>query len=103
MTSKSEHQAVICGGVKVTPKNIIPRRARLPMNQEQPAPAVPTRPDPTVWVDQHGNYLFRSALFRLRDRTVAEDVVQETLLSALQTYHAFEGRGSERTWLTGKS
>lgn len=58
-------------------------------------------PDPAVWVDEHGDYLFRYAMFRLRDATVAEDIVQETLLSALQAYHTFAGRGSERTWLTG--
>jgi RNA polymerase sigma-70 factor (ECF subfamily) len=54
-----------------------------------------------VWVDQHGDCLFRYAKFRLRDASVAEDIVQETLLSALQAYHTFAGRGSERTWLVG--
>lgn len=70
------------------------------MSQEQRAPTH-ERPDPRAWVDQHGDYLFRFALFRLRDASLAEDIVQETLLAALQTYQAFEGRGSERTWLTG--
>jgi RNA polymerase sigma-70 factor (ECF subfamily) len=58
-------------------------------------------PDPGLWVDQHGDYLFRYAIFRLRDSAAAEDVVQETLLAALQAYGKFEGRGSERTWLVG--
>jgi RNA polymerase sigma-70 factor (ECF subfamily) len=58
-------------------------------------------PDPGLWVDQHGNYLFKYAMFRLRDAAIAEDVVQETLLAALQAYNKFEGRGSERTWLVG--
>jgi RNA polymerase sigma-70 factor (TIGR02943 family) len=58
-------------------------------------------PDPSVWVDEHGDYLFRYATFRLRDPSIAEDVVQETLLAALQAYHSFAGRGSERTWLVG--
>jgi RNA polymerase sigma-70 factor (ECF subfamily) len=40
-------------------------------------------------------------MFRLRDASVAEDLVQETLLSALQSYHTFAGRGSVRTWLIG--
>lgn len=57
--------------------------------------------DPTVWVDQHGDYLFRYAHFRVRDESVAEDLVQETLLAALQAFEKFEGRGAERTWLTG--
>lgn len=58
-------------------------------------------PDPNVWVDEHGDYLFKYALFRLRDQSAAEDVVQETFLAALKAYEKFEGRGSERTWLTG--
>ncbi|HKE56172.1 MAG TPA: sigma-70 family RNA polymerase sigma factor [Pyrinomonadaceae bacterium] len=57
--------------------------------------------DCATWVDQHGDYLFRFAVFRLRDRTAAEDVVQETFLAALRSYEKFAGRGSERTWLVG--
>lgn len=57
--------------------------------------------DPMDWVDQYGDYLFRYAQFRVRDEAVAEDLVQETLLAALQAHNKFEGRGSERTWLTG--
>jgi len=53
------------------------------------------------WLDDHGDYLFRYAIFRLRDRTAAEDVVQETFLAALKTHENFAGRGSERTWLVG--
>jgi RNA polymerase sigma-70 factor, ECF subfamily len=77
-----------------------PGPRRLPMTQPQPA-ASPPRPDPDAWVDLHADHLFRFALFRLRDPTLAEDIVQETLLSALQSYDKFEGRGSVRTWLTG--
>ena len=70
------------------------------MSQEQRAREHPT-PDPGAWVDEHGDYLYRYALFRLRDATAAEDAVQETLLAALQAYTKFAGRGSERTWLVG--
>ena len=31
--------------------------------------------DPSTWVDQHGNYLFRYALMRLRNRDLAENLV----------------------------
>ena len=54
-----------------------------------------------AWLDQHGDYLFKYAMFRLRDNTAAEDTVQETFLAALKAYEKFEGRGSERSWLVG--
>jgi RNA polymerase sigma-70 factor, ECF subfamily len=57
--------------------------------------------DPSAWVDEHGDYLFRYAKFRVREDAVAEDIMQETLLAALQGYHRFAGRGSVRTWLVG--
>lgn len=59
--------------------------------------ALPT--DPETWVDQHGDYLFRYALARLRDRATAEDLVQDTFLAALRGREQFAGRSSERTWL----
>jgi RNA polymerase sigma-70 factor (ECF subfamily) len=58
-------------------------------------------PDPVAWVDEHGDYLFKYANFRLRDASAAEDAVQETFLAAIKAYAKFEGRGSERTWLVG--
>ncbi|HEY6246036.1 MAG TPA: sigma-70 family RNA polymerase sigma factor [Pyrinomonadaceae bacterium] len=57
--------------------------------------------DAHVWLDQHGDYLFKYASFRLRDQSAAEDAVQETFLAALKAYENFERRGSERTWLVG--
>lgn len=57
--------------------------------------------DPSLWLEQHGDYLFRYAMFRLRDRGAAEDVVQETLLAGLQAHQNYVGQASERTWLTG--
>ena len=56
---------------------------------------------PENWIDQHGDYLFRYAIFRLRDAGAAEDAVQETLLAALQSHNRFNGCSSERTWLVG--
>jgi RNA polymerase sigma-70 factor, ECF subfamily len=58
-------------------------------------------PDPGRWLDDHGDYLFKYAVFRLRDDIAAEDAVQETFLAALKAYEKYEGRGSERTWLVG--
>ncbi len=56
---------------------------------------------PEDWLAQHGHALFRYAFVRLRDRAQAEDLVQETLLAALQARHGFGGRSTERTWLIG--
>lgn len=57
--------------------------------------------DPARWVDEHGDCLFRFAMMRLRDETQAEDMVQETMLSAIQSIKSYSGRSTERTWLTG--
>jgi RNA polymerase sigma-70 factor (ECF subfamily) len=57
--------------------------------------------DPSLWVDMHGDCLFRYAMLRVRDASVAEDLVQETLLAALQATERFAGRASERSWLVG--
>jgi RNA polymerase sigma-70 factor (ECF subfamily) len=46
-------------------------------------------------------YLLRYATLQLRERGVAEDVVQETLLAALAAEGSFAGRSKLRTWLTG--
>ena len=50
-------------------------------------------PDAGEWLDQHGDYLFRYAMLRLRDPAAAEDVVLDTLLAALQASARFEGQG----------
>jgi RNA polymerase sigma-70 factor (TIGR02943 family) len=70
------------------------------LSREQLDP-VPAQANPERWVDEHGDYLYRFALSRVRGPDVAEDLVQETLLAALKTAAAFAGRSSERTWLTG--
>lgn len=57
--------------------------------------------DPEVWVERHGDALFRFALSRIGDATVAEDLVQETLLAALRARGDFRGESAERTWLIG--
>lgn len=57
--------------------------------------------DPSNWVEEHGDALFRFALLRVKDQTVAEDLVQETFLSALRGIDRFKGKSSLRTWLVG--
>lgn len=57
--------------------------------------------DPEQWVEQHGDYLFKFAMVRLRDETQAEDMVQETFLAALKGGKNFAGRSAEKSWLVG--
>lgn len=57
--------------------------------------------DPETWVEAHGNYLFRYAMMRLRNKDLAENMVQETFLAALKGKKSFSGRSSEGTWMVG--
>ena len=63
--------------------------------------AKPANTDPAEWVDRYGDYLFRYAMLRLRDRSTAEDLVQETFLAALKDFGSYSGKSSESTWLVG--
>lgn len=52
-------------------------------------------------LQQHRPYLLRYAMLQLRNPDQAEDVVQETLLAALEGRARFSGNSSVKTWLTG--
>jgi RNA polymerase sigma-70 factor (ECF subfamily) len=60
-----------------------------------------TESDFAVRCNSHRSYLLRVAVLQLRDNDLAEDVVQDTLLAALQGATGFSGRSSLKTWLTG--
>ncbi len=51
------------------------------------------------WLEHYGDYLFNFAIGQVRDEHVAEDLVQETFLSALKARDSFRGQSSDRTWL----
>lgn len=68
-----------------------------PRRRSEQAPAS----NPETWVDEYGDYLYGYALLRLRNRELAEEMVQETFLAALKACHNFAGQSSERTWLVG--
>jgi len=57
--------------------------------------------DPALWVDEHGDVLYRYALARVRKPDVAQDLVQETLLAAMRARDRFAGQSSVRSWLCG--
>src|SRR5512133_922998 len=50
-------------------------------------------------VDEYGPTMLRVARLYVRDRAVAEEVVQETWLAVLNGIDAFEGRSSLKTWI----
>ena len=52
-------------------------------------------------LERHRPHLLRFALLQLRDRSAAEDAVQDTLLAAIQGAAQFAGQSSVRTWLIG--
>lgn len=52
-----------------------------------------------VLVERYSGQLQRLAYVYVKDRHVAEDVVQETWIGLLQSIHRFEGRSSLKTWL----
>ena len=57
--------------------------------------------DPKRWLELYGDYLFRYALIRVRNATLAEDLLQETLLAAFRAKDRFAGESTERSWLIG--
>jgi RNA polymerase sigma-70 factor (ECF subfamily) len=53
-------------------------------------------------LERHLDALFEFVHYRVgRDRTRTEDIVQDTLLIALEKLAAFDGRSSLHTWLCG--
>lgn len=57
----------------------------------------PQAPVPALWPDRYGDELYRFALSRVNDADAAEELVQETFLSALDGLATFRAEASERT------
>jgi len=55
--------------------------------------------DPQKWVENYGDMLYQYALPRVNDSVIAEDLVQETFLSALKGLEGYKGEASEKNWL----
>ena len=55
---------------------------------------------PNFWVKNYADYLYSYACTRIDDNELARDLVQETFLAALGSWGKFDGRSSEKTWLT---
>jgi len=70
---------------------------------QSPASGPPHGPglDPERWVEEYGDILFGFAAARVRNRAVAQDLVQETFLAAIKSSKSFAGRSTEQSWLFG--
>lgn len=53
----------------------------------------------TEWVNSYTEELYRWASTKVREQELAEDLVQDTFISALQALDKFEERSSPKTWL----
>ena len=51
-------------------------------------------------IHRYGDSLLRLCTLYLRDPYLAEDAVQDTYLKVWRHYQGFEGRASEKTWIT---
>jgi RNA polymerase sigma-70 factor (TIGR02943 family) len=51
------------------------------------------------WVRLHTSSLYRWALFKTSNKETAEDLVQETFLTAHQQFEKFRGDSTPKTWL----
>lgn len=87
--------------VKALSSLVVPYAELMVAAKPQPQRAQAPVANPEAWVDEHGDYLYSYALLRLRDRELAEEIVQETFLAALKACRNFAGQSSERTWLVG--
>jgi len=67
------------------------------MESSQPTAAT----GPEQWVDAYADVLYRYAVSRVGRPHLAEDLVQDTLLAAIQAQRSFRGDSQERTWLIG--
>lgn len=70
-----------------------------PVSKTDPGKSTGPAGDASAWLEQHGDALYRYARTRVGIRELAEDLVQETLLAALQARDRFQNRSSVRTWL----
>ena len=69
----------------------------------------PAQSDPTdrrhaasevaAWLDRFGENVYAYARRRVESDHVAEELVQETFLAALQNFNQFAGRSTPQTWL----
>ncbi len=55
--------------------------------------------NPDSWVVSYGDYLYNYAFYRVSNKEVSEDIVQETFIAGLKAQNSFRGDSTELTWL----
>lgn len=55
--------------------------------------------DPEKWIQKYADPLYAYTVVRVNDSGVAEDLVQETFLSAWKSRDSYKGEASEKNWL----
>ncbi|MES2006179.1 MAG: sigma-70 family RNA polymerase sigma factor [Bacteroidota bacterium] len=55
--------------------------------------------NPDKWISEYADALYSYTLPRVNDTALAEDIVQETFLSAWKARDSFKGEASEKSWL----
>jgi RNA polymerase sigma-70 factor (ECF subfamily) len=55
--------------------------------------------DITLWVEKYSDSMYNWTLTRVSDPVIAEDMVQETFLSAVKAIHSFKEKSNPKTWL----
>jgi RNA polymerase sigma-70 factor (ECF subfamily) len=51
------------------------------------------------WVELYSDNLYSWALYKTSSVEVAEDLVQDTFMAAVQSFTSFEGKSNPKTWL----
>ncbi len=67
--------------------------------QPEANPETPPSVDPALWVDQFADSLYRYAMAKTGDASVAEDLVQDTFVAAVSRRDSFRNQSAVLTWL----
>ncbi len=69
------------------------------MSPSETQPETPPSVDVALWVDQFADSLFRYAMAKTGDVTIAEDLVQDTFVAAVSRRDSFRNESAVLTWL----
>ena len=56
--------------------------------------------DPSEWQAIYYDHLYKFARYKLEDKNLIEDLIQDAFIIGLESLGRFQGRCTEKTWLT---